>query len=86
MDAFYNLCNPAQIFASVATVFITFRVIFPKKDLPLSMLLKVFVLALLIIIGYTTIINYSCDSAENKIAWLLVTIPLIIMLIRLNNR
>ena len=86
MDAFYDLCNPAQVFASAAVVYIIIRMIFPTKGLTMSMAFKVFALAIVIIVGYTSVVNYSCDSAENQIAWLLVTIPLIIMLIRLNNR
>jgi len=89
MDIFYNLCNPAQVFASAAVVFVIIRMFLLKNVLPpLSMAMKLSVLAvlLILIIGYTTIVNYSCDSTENQIAWLLVTIPLLYMLIRLNNR
>jgi hypothetical protein len=89
MDAFYNLCNPAQIFASAAVVFIIIRMFFVKNVLPpLSMVMKLSILAvlLILIIGYTTIINYSCDSTENQIAWLLVIIPSIIIVILLNKR
>jgi hypothetical protein len=89
MDVFYNLCNPAQVFASAAVIFVIIRMFFLKNVLPpLSTAMKLSVLAvlLILIIGYTTIVNYSCDSTENQIAWLLVIIPLIIIAIRLNNR
>jgi hypothetical protein len=89
MDIFYNLCNPAQIFASAAIVFVIIR-LYSNKNIfmSLSIAKKISVLAVLLLlnVGYTSIVNYSCDSTQNEIAWLLVTIPLLYMLIRLNNR
>jgi hypothetical protein len=86
MDAFYNLCNPAQVFASAAVLFVIFRLFSNKnKFMSLSIAKKMTVLGILLLlnIGYTSIVNYSCDSSQNETAWLLVTIPLLYMFIRL---
>ncbi len=86
MDVFYNLCNPAQVFASAALIFIIIR-LFSNKNMfmSLSIAKKISVLAILLLlnVGYTSIVNYSCDSSQNETAWLLVTIPLLYMAIRL---
>lgn len=39
--------------------------------------LKMLFLAILLIVGWTTIVNYSCDSSDNNLAWVLVIIPTI---------
>jgi len=40
--------------------------------------LQMLFLAILLIVGYTAIVNYSCDSADNQLAWFLVLIPAIL--------
>ena len=71
-----NLCTPAQVFVVFETIHVLFRIFFPKKERPLLSRLKIFILYALLIIGWTTVINYSCDSSDNNyVAWFLVLIP-----------
>ncbi len=70
-----NLCTPAQVFVVFETIHVLFRTFFPKKERPILSRLKIFILYALLIVGWTTVINYSCDSADNHLAWVLVLIP-----------
>jgi hypothetical protein len=70
-----NLCTPAQVFVLLETIRVLFRTFFPKKERPLLSRLKIFILYALLIVGWTTVIHYSCDSADNHLAWVLVLIP-----------
>jgi len=40
--------------------------------------LQMLFLAILLIVGWTSVVNYSCDSADNQLAWFLVLIPAIL--------
>lgn len=75
IDFLPNLCTPAQVFVVFETIHVLFMTFFPKKERPLLSRLKIFILYALLIVGWTTVIHYSCDSAENHLAWFLVLIP-----------
>ena len=85
MDLLSTLCDPAQLFAFLATIDLVLISVFPKKERPLIVRLKIFILAIILIIGWTTIVNYSCDSTTNYVAWILVLIPAFYMLFRWNK-
>ena len=85
MDFLSTLCDPAQLFLFLATIDLVLISIFPKNERPLIVRLKIFILAIILIIGWTTIVNYSCDSTTNYVAWILVLIPALYMLFRWNK-
>ena len=76
MDFLPGLCTPAKFFLVFQSISVIAKTFFPSKDRPLMVRLKMLFLAILLIVGYTAIVNYSCDSsAENHLAWVLVLIP-----------
>jgi hypothetical protein len=75
IDILPNLCIPAKFFVVFESIRVLFRTFFPKKERPLLSHVKIFILYALLIVGWTTVINYSCDSADNHLAWVLALIP-----------
>ena len=54
------LCIPAQTFAIIAAIDLVLISLFPKKGRPLITRFKIFVLAIVLIIGWTSVVNKSC--------------------------
>ena len=79
MDFLPGLCTPAKFFLVFQSISVIAKTFFPSKERPLMVRLKMLILAILLIVGYTAIVNYSCDfSADNQLAWFLVLIPAIL--------
>ncbi len=77
-----SLCSPAQTFALLAAIDLVLISLFPKMERPLVTRLKIFILAIILIIGWTTVVNYSCGFADDYVAWGLVLLPASYMLFR----
>jgi hypothetical protein len=77
-----TICEPAQIFTLIAGIDLLLISLFPKEDRPFITRLKIFILAIILIIGWTTVVNYSCIHADNYVAWGLVLLPAMYMLFR----
>lgn len=77
-----SLCSPAQTFAILAAIDLVLISLFPKMERPLMTRLKIFILAIILIIGWTTVVNYSCGFADDYLAWGLVLLPASYMLFR----
>lgn len=75
IDFLPGLCTPAKFFVIFKSISVIVKTLFPKKEMPLLTRVKLLIISILFIVGWTTIINYSCDSAENHLAWVLVFIP-----------
>ena len=74
MDIFSSLCMPAQLFLVGQSLLSGFKIIFSEKTMLER--LKIFVFIFILIIGWTSIINYACDASDNNyIAWFLVILP-----------
>jgi len=78
MDFLPGVCTPAKFFLVFQSISMIAKTFFPSKERPLMVRLKMLFLAILLIVGYTAIVNYSCDSADNHLAWVLVLIPAIL--------
>ena len=78
MDFLPGVCTPAKFFLVFQSISVIAKTFFPSKDRPLLSRLKMLFLAILLIVGWTAIVNYSCDSADNQLAWFLVLIPAIL--------
>lgn len=67
------LCNPAQIAAVLGGIFFlktVYSTITQKKS---GLIMRpIIAILIIIVIGVVTIVNYSCDSADNYLAWGLV--------------
>ena len=77
MDFLPGLCIPAKFFLVFESFSVIVKTLFPSKERPLMTRLKMLILAILLIVGWTAIVNYSCDSADNNLAWVLALIPAI---------
>jgi len=83
MDFLSNLCTPAQAFVSFYTIYIAFVIFTLAKEIPMFKRVKMFAIAFVAIMGWTTIINYFCDPTDNNyIAWFLVIVPGFFTMIR----
>ena len=81
------LCNPAQIAAVLGGIFlckILYSVITQKKSA--SIMLPIMTAFVVIVFGVVTIVNYSCDSANNYLAWGLVGLLAIYLVNRLMRK
>ena len=85
IDFLPSLCIPAKFFVVFESIRVLFMILFPKKERPLLSRLKIFILSILLVVGWTTVINYSCDSADNHLAWVLALIPTFIGMLILNK-
>jgi len=79
MDYFSSLCAPSQTFILVETIFVMFVLFVLVKDFTLIKRIKMFFVAFVTIVGWTAIINYFCDPADNYIAWFLVIVPVFLV-------
>ena len=79
------LCIPAQTFAIIAAVDLVLISLFPKKDRPLITRFKIFVLAIVLIIGWTSVVNKSCTYDNIYLTWGLVVLPTMYMFFRWNR-
>lgn len=82
MDFISNLCSPAQTFVIIAVLDVILISLFPNKERSLLLRVKLFILAIILVIGWTVVVNSSCDSIDNYLAWALVMIPAFYMLFR----
>jgi flagellar biosynthesis protein FlhB len=81
MDIFSSLCMPAQLFLVGQSLLSGFKIIFSEKTVLER--LKIFVFIFILIIGWTSLVNYACDASDNNyIAWFLVILPASLKLIR----
>jgi hypothetical protein len=79
MDFLPGLCTPAKFFLAFQSISVIAKTVFPSKERPLFLRLKMLIFAFLLIAGWTAVVNYSCDSAENHLAWVLALIPGILL-------
>ena len=83
MDLFSSLCAPSQVFISVETIYVAFVIFVSVQEIPLLKRVKMFAIAFVAIVGWTTIINYFCDPNDNNyIAWFLAIVPGFLTMIR----
>jgi hypothetical protein len=78
MDFLPGVCTPAKFFLVFQSISVIAKTFFPSKERPLMVRLQMLFLAILLIVGYTAVVNYSCDSADNHLAWVLVLTPAIL--------
>ena len=79
-----NICDPAQVFVFLGALDIVFILLFREsfQDKPLVNKVKILILAIILILGWATIVNFSCDSTDNYVAWGLVLLPTILASLR----
>lgn len=83
MDSFSSLCSPSQAFVLVETIYVMLVIFVLVKEIPFVKRVKMFAIAFVAIVGWTTIINYFCDPTDNNyIAWFLVIVPVFFSMIR----
>jgi hypothetical protein len=82
-----NICDPAKTFAILGAIDIIFILLFREsfQDKPFINKVKILILATILVLGWATIVNFSCDSTDNYIAWGLVLIPTILLSLRWNK-
>ena len=81
-----TLCIPAKYFLIIITTYVVFNFIFQfffnkkfkNKDIKIKIGALIFVL--LLILGWTSIINFFCNIKQNYITWLLFAIPIFYIL------
>jgi len=81
------LCNPAQIAAVLGSIFlckILYSAITQKKNA--SIILPIMTAFVVIVIGIIAIVNYSCDSVNNYLAWGLVGLFAVYLVNRLMRK
>ena len=81
------LCNPAQIAAVLGGIFlckVLYSAITQKKSA--SIMLPIIAILVVVVFGVVTIVNYSCDSAEQFLAWGLVGLLAIYLVNRLMRK
>ena len=81
------LCNPAQIAAILGGIFlckVLYSAITQKKIA--SIILPIMISFVIIVFGVVTIVNYSCDSVDNYLAWGLVGLLAVYLVNRLMRK
>jgi len=77
-----TLCIPAKYFLIIITTYVLFNFIFKfffnnkNKDIKIGILFFL----LLVILGWTSIINFFCNIKQTYITWLLFVIPILYIL------
>jgi hypothetical protein len=79
-----TLCIPAKYFLITITTYVVFNFIFKfffnKKNKDIKIPIGALILLLLLILGWTSIINFFCIIKQNYITWLLFVIPIFYIL------
>lgn len=79
-----TLCIPAKYFLIIITTYLVFNFIFQfffnKKNKIKNIKIGTLFLLLLLILGWTSIINFFCNIKQNYITWLLFAIPILYIL------
>jgi hypothetical protein len=79
-----TLCIPAKYFLIIITTYIVFNFIFQiffnKKNKTIKIQIGTLIFILLLILGWTSIINFFCNIKQNYITWLLFVIPILYIL------
>ena len=77
-----TLCIPAKYFIIIITTYIVlnfiFQFFFNKKNKNIKIGALIFII--LLILGWTSIINFFCNIKQNYITWLLFVIPILYIL------
>jgi hypothetical protein len=78
-----TLC-PAKYFLIIITTYIVFNFIFQiffnKKNKTIKIQIGTLIFILLLILGWTSIINFFCNIKQKYITWLLFVIPILYIL------
>ena len=79
-----TLCIPAKYFLIIITTYIVFnfifKIFFNKKNKTIKIQIGTLIFILLLILGWTSIINFFCNIKQNYITWLLFVIPILYIL------
>ena len=80
------LCDPAQVAAVLGSIFLC-KVFYSALSVrSRSNLLPIMAAFFVIVLGVISVVNYSCDSAENYIAWGLVGLLAVYLVNRLMRK
>ena len=87
MDILSNLCDPAQVAAIIGGIYLVKVFYSASSQLKTrTTLLYIMVALLILVLGVITVINYSCDSITNYIAWGLVGLAAVYLVSRLMRK
>ena len=79
-----TLCVPAKYFVIIITTYVIFNFIFQfffnKKNKTKDIKIGALIFVLILILGWTSIINFFCNIEQNYITWLLFAIPILYIL------
>jgi hypothetical protein len=79
-----TLCIPAKYFLIIITTYVVlnfiFQFFFNKKFKNKGIKISALIFILLLILGWTSIINFFCNIKQNYITWLLFVIPIFYIL------
>jgi hypothetical protein len=86
MDILSNLCDPAQLAAIIGGIYLV-KVFYSASSVrSRPNLLPIMAVFFVIVIGVISIVNYSCDSTTNYIAWGLVGLLAVYLVNRLMRK
>ena len=81
------LCNPAQIAAVLGGIYLCKVLYSASSQLKTrSNLFPIMAALVILVIGVITVVNYSCDSTTNYVAWGLVGLAAVYLVNRLMRK
>lgn len=87
MDILSNLCDPAQVAAIIGGIYLGKVLYSASSQLKMrSNLFPIMAALVILVIGVISIVNYSCDSTTNYVAWGLVGLAAVYLVNRLMRK
>ena len=87
MDILSNLCDPAQVVAIIGGIYLCKVLYSASSQLKTrSTLLPIMAALIVIVLGVISIVNYSCDSTTNYVAWGIVGLVAVYLVNRLMRK
>ena len=87
MDILSNLCDPAQVAGIIGGIYLVKVLYSASSQLKMrSKLFPIMAALIIIVLGVITVINYSCDSTTNYVAWALVGLAAVYLVNRLMRK
>lgn len=87
MDILSNLCDPAQVAAIIGGIYLVKVFYSASSQLKMrSNLFPIMAALIVIVLGVISIVNYSCDSTKNYVAWGLVGLAAVYLVNRLMRK
>ena len=87
MDILSNLCDPAQVVAIIGGIYLC-KVLYSGSSQIKTRTTLLYIMAalLILVLGVISIVNYSCDSTTNYVAWGIVGLAAVYLVNRLMRK